>query len=173
LENWDGKYHRIRVTCARKGVKVETKQGYYAYADQAAEGDREKAALETATGSAFDTTEIGVNARLMVYDPATHEADLAIRVDAADVSFAKAGEVSTGRLAVSVAGYLKDGRMEMFPSEEVAPKITAEQRETALREGIRVERRLVLAEDVEKLRVLVYDRESGAVGSLTVPLERK
>ena len=173
LENWDGKYHKIRVTCARKGVKVETKQGYYAYADQAAEGDREKAALETATGSAFDTTEIGVNARLIVYDPANHEADLAIRVDAADVSFAKAGEIATGRLAVSVAGYLKDGRMEMFPSEEVAPRLTAEQRETALREGIRVERRLVLAEDVEKLRVLVYDRESGAVGSLTVPLERR
>jgi VWFA-related protein len=172
-ENWDGKYHKIRVTCARKGVKVETKQGYYAYADQAAEGDREKAALETATGSAFDTTEIGVNARLMMYDPATHEADLAIRVDAADVSLAKAGEVSTGHLAVSVAGYLKDGRMEMFPLEEVAPRLTAEQRETALREGIRVERRLVLAEDVEKLRVLVYDRESGAVGSLTIPLERR
>ena len=114
-----------------------------------------------------------MNARLMVYDPANHEADLAIRVDAADVSFAKAGEVATGRLAVSVAGYLKDGRMEMFPSEEVAPRLTAEQRETALREGIRVERRLVLAEDVEKLRVLVYDRESGAVGSLTVPLERR
>jgi hypothetical protein len=63
--------------------------------------------------------------------------------------------------------------MEMFPSEEVAPRLTAEQRETALREGIRVERRLLLAEDVEKLRVLVYDRESGAVGSLTVPLKRK
>jgi hypothetical protein len=109
----------------------------------------------------------------MVYDPANHEADLAIRVDAADVTLAKAGEVATGRLAVSVAGYLKDGRMEMFPPEELAPRLTAEQRETALREGIRVERRLVLAEDVEKLRVLVYDRESGAMGSLTVPLERR
>jgi hypothetical protein len=173
LGNWDGKYHKIRVTCARKGVKLETKQGYYAYADQAAEGDQEKAALETATTSAFDSTEIGVYARLTEHEPAAHALELAIRVDAGDVSFAKAGEVSTCRLAVSVAGYLKDGRVEMFPVEEVAPKLTAEQREQALREGIAVAQRLVLAEGVEKVRVLVYDRGSGAVGSLTIPLGRK
>jgi hypothetical protein len=99
--------------------------------------------------------------------------ELSIRVDAGDVSLAQAGEWATGRLAVSVVGYMKDGRTELFPAEEVTPKLTAEQREKALREGIRVEERLVLAEGVERLRVLVYDRGSGAVGSLGIPLGRK
>lgn len=173
LGNWDGKYHKIRVTCARKGVKLETKQGYYAFADMAAEGDREKAALEAATASAFNATEIGLYARLTEHEPGTHSVELAIRVDAGDVSLAQAGEWATGRLAVSVVGYMKDGRTELFPAEEVTPKLTAEQREKALREGIRVEERLVLAEGVERLRVLVYDRGSGAVGSLGIPLGRK
>src|ERR1039457_171566 len=173
LGNWDGKYHKIRVSCARKGVKLETKQGYWAFADLAAPGDREKAALETVTASAFDATEIGLYARLTEHVSATRSVELAIRVEAGDISFVQAGEVATGRLAVGVAGYLKDGRRELFPTEEVAPKLTAGQREEALREGITVEKRLALAEGVEKLRVLVYDRGSGAVGSLTIPLARK
>ena len=94
-------------------------------------------------------------------------------MDPGDVGFVQAGDTATGRLAVSVVGYLKDGRMETFPAEEVAPKLTADQREKALREGIAVERRLVLSEGVERLRVLVYDRGSGALGSLAIPLGRK
>jgi VWFA-related protein len=27
----DGKYHKIRVTCSRKGIRIQTKQGYHAY----------------------------------------------------------------------------------------------------------------------------------------------
>jgi hypothetical protein len=27
----DGKYHKIRVTCSRKGIRIQTRQGYYAY----------------------------------------------------------------------------------------------------------------------------------------------
>jgi VWFA-related protein len=173
LGNWDGKYHKIRVSCARKGVKLETKQGYWAFADLAAPGDREKAALETVTASAFDATEIGLYARVTEHVSATRSVELAIRVETGDISFVQAGEVATGRLAVGVAGYLKDGRRELFPTEEVAPKLTAGQREEALREGLTVEKRLALAEGVEKLRVLVYDRGSGAVGSLTIPLARK
>ena len=173
LGNWDGKYRKIRVTCARKGVKLETKQGYYAFANLAAPGDREKAALETATASAFNATEIGLCARLTEHDTKPPTVDLAIRVDAGDVSFVQAGDTATGRLAVSVVGYLKDGRLETFPAEEVAPKLTAGEREKALREGIAVERRLILSEGVERLRVLVYDRGSGALGSLAIPLGRK
>ena len=173
LGNWDGKYHKIRLTCARKGVKLETKQGYYAFANLAAPGDREKAALETATASAFNATEIGLYARLTEHDTKPPTVDLAIRVDPGDVGFVQEGDTATGRLAVSVVGYLKDGRLETFPVEEVAPKLTADQRETALREGIAVERRLVLSEGVERLRVLVYDRGSGALGSLAIPLGRK
>jgi VWFA-related protein len=155
LGNWDGKYHKIRVTCTRKGVKLETKQGYYAFANLAAEGDQEKAAVETAIASGLNATEIGIYAKLSEHDTAPHNVELAIRIDPADVS---------GRLAVSVAGYLKDGRMEIFPVEEVTPKAG---------EAILSERRLTLTDGVEKLRVLVYDRGSGALGSLAIPLRRK
>jgi hypothetical protein len=153
LGNWDGKYHKIRVTSARKGVKLETKQGYYAFANLAAEGDREKTAIETAIASSLNATEIGIYAKLSDHATTPRTVELAIRIDPTDV---------TGRLAVSVAGYIKDGRMEIFPAEEVTPKPG---------EPIRMEKRLSLTDGVEKLRILVYDRGSGALGSLAIPLK--
>ncbi len=155
LGNWDGKYHKIRVTCTRKGVKLETKQGYYAFANLAAEGDQEKTAIETAIASGLNATEIGIYAKLSEHDAAPRNVELAIRIDPADI---------TGRIAVSVAGYLKEGRMEIFPVEELTPKAG---------EAIFTERRLTLTDGVEKLRVLVYDRGSGALGSLAISLRRK
>jgi VWFA-related protein len=172
LGNWDGKYHKIRVTCTRKGVRVETKQGYYAFANLAAEGDQEKTVLDAAIASGFNATGIGVYAR-MTENAATHTVELAIRVDPGDIALAETGGTATGKLAVGVAGYLKDGRMEMFPTEEVPLKLTAPQREQVVREGIAIEKRLVLTQGVERLRVLVYDRGSGAVGSLAIPVARK
>lgn len=155
LGNWDGKYHKIRVACSRKGVKLETKQGYYAFANLAAEGDHEKSAIESAIASGLNATEIGIYARLSERDAEPHTVELAIRIDPADV---------TGRLAVSVAGYLKDGRTEMFPVEEVTPKPG---------EPILTGKRLTLTDGVQTLRVVVYDRGSGALGSLAIPLHRK
>ncbi len=99
--------------------------------------------------------------------------ELAIRVDPGDIALAETSDIAAGKLAVGFAGYLKDGRLEMFPMEEVALKLTAPQREQAMREGIPIEKHLVLTEGVEKLRVLVYDRASGAVGSLAIPVARK
>jgi hypothetical protein len=172
LGKWDGKYHKIRVSCARKGVKLETKQGYYAFADMAADGDREKAAVQDAAASAFDSTEIGVSARVTRRDAASRGVELAIRVEAGDVSQVQADGVATGRLAVSVAGYLKNGRVETFPVSEFAPKLSGAEREAALRDGVRVTQRLTPKEDGEKLRVMVYDRGSGAVGTVTIPAGR-
>ena len=28
--NWDGKYHKLRVTVARKGIRIQSEHGYYA-----------------------------------------------------------------------------------------------------------------------------------------------
>ncbi len=170
---WDGKYHKLRVATPRKGVKLETKQGYYAFADLAAEGDQEKTAVEAAITSAFDATEIGIYAQAAERPQAALSVDLSIRVDAADLHFFDDGPLRSARAAVSVVGYLKDGRTEVFPVDQLLPKLSAEEMDKALREGIHLEKRIVLEEGVQTLRVLVYDRGSGAVGSLTLPVGKK
>src|ERR1019366_5490428 len=85
LDKWDGKYHKIRVACSRKGVRLQTKQGYYAFAAESHEGDQEKAAMEAAISSPFDIPEIGIYVRLAPSGTMPGAMNLAVRIDAADV----------------------------------------------------------------------------------------
>src|ERR1039458_2866506 len=70
----------------------------------------EKAAIETAISSPFDIPEIGLYARVAPGGQTPGAMNLDMRIDAADVLLAREGELFTGQLAVSVAGYLPDGR---------------------------------------------------------------
>jgi len=170
LDKWDGKYHKIRVACSRKGVRLQTKQGYYAFAGEAHEGDQEKAAIQTAISSPFDIPEIGLYARLAPSGKTPRAMNLTIRIDAADILLAREGELFTGQLAVAIAGYLADGRAEVPPPGTFAIRLSPEQREQAMQQALSLVRLVTLPPAIRKIRVIVYDRASGAVGSLTVPV---
>jgi len=170
LDKWDGKYHKIRVACSRKGVRLQTKQGYYAFAGDAHEGDQENAAIGTAISSPFDIPEIGIYARLAPSGTMPGAMNLAVRIDAADVLLEREGDRFTGQLAVGFAGYLADGRVEASPPGTFAPRLSPEQREQAAQQGLSLVGTVTLPASIRKIRVIVYDRASGAVGSLTVPV---
>jgi VWFA-related protein len=168
LDRWDGKYHKIRVACSRKGVRLQTKQGYYAFAGDAHEGDQERAAIETAISSPFDIPEIGLYASLVPSANPPRAMDLKVRIDAADVLLAREGDLFTGQLAVGFAGYLADGRGEASATGTFAPRLSVGQHEQAMQQGLSIVRLVTLPPEIRKIRVMVYDRASGAIGSLTV-----
>jgi VWFA-related protein len=170
LDKWDGKYHKIRVVCARKGVRLQTKQGYYAFEANAHEGDLEKAAFETAISSPFDTPEIGLSARLVPSATMQGAMNLEIRIDAADVRLAREGDIFTGQMAVGLAGYLANGRADAEPPSIFAPRLSLSERERAMKQGLSVVRSVNVPAAIRKIRVMVYDRASGALGSLTLPV---
>lgn len=169
LGGWDGKYHKIRVSCARKGVRLQTKQGYYAFAADAHEGDQEKASIQSAVSSPFDVAEIGLYSGLTPTGKSPGEFRLDVRIDAGDLELARDGDVFTGQLAVGFIAYLAEGGAEASPLRTYAPRVTAEQ----VREGITMMRMATLPENVRKIRVVVLDRTTGAVGSLTVAVPGK
>jgi len=170
LDKWDGKYHKIRIACSRKGVRLQTKQGYYAFAADAHPGDQETAALETMASSPFDIPEIGIYGRLIPTRKTPGEVSLEVRIDAADVQLARQGDVSTGQLAVSVAAYQADGKAELASPGTLSIRLSPEQREQAMKQGFPLVRVVTAPPTVRKLRVMVYDRASGAIGSLTLPV---
>src|SRR5665811_1219159 len=163
LDKWDGKYHKIRVACSRKGVRLQTKQGYYAFAGEAHEGDQEKAAIQTAISSPFDIPEIGLYASLAPTDKTPRAMNLTIRIDAADILLAREGELFTGQLAVAIAGYLADGRAEVPPPGTFAIRLSPEQREQAMQQALSLVRLVTLPPAIRKIRVIVYARASGAI----------
>ena len=57
-KNWDDKYHKLRVTCTRKGVRIQAKTGYYAWRE--GPGAKADEAIESTVPTTFDAAEIGL-----------------------------------------------------------------------------------------------------------------
>jgi VWFA-related protein len=167
--NWDGKFHKLRVTTKRKGVKLQSKSGYYAWAGQAAD---EQDAVGAVVGAPADSAEIGIRvaAARSASDPQL--VHLKARIEAGDVAMLLEGDQYTTALAVTVAAYNDQGQAQAGKPVPLDLKLTAAERDQALKDGITYNRDVRLGAPVRKVRLLVLDSRLGTAGSVTVPVEK-
>jgi len=81
VSNWDGKFHKLRIVCARKGVRIQAKTGYYAW--HGTPGEQSTEAMQAALSTRFDAAEIGLRASLLPQGGGTVK--LVAHIDAQDV----------------------------------------------------------------------------------------
>ena len=62
LQSRDDKFHKLRITCKRKGVRIQAKTSYNAWADPP--GTQTRQAIDAAIWTGFDATEIGLRGNL-------------------------------------------------------------------------------------------------------------
>ena len=83
-ESADGKFHKLRIACTRKGVRIQAKTGYYAW-PQAPDAEALQA-IRAAITQPVDAAEIGLRATL-VQDPGSAATrHLRVRIDANDIA---------------------------------------------------------------------------------------
>jgi VWFA-related protein len=166
--NWDGKFHKLKVTTKRKGVKLQSKTGYYAWAGQPAD---EQDAVGAVVGSPSDSAQIGMNvtATRLAKDPQI--VHLKARIDAGDVALLLEGGQYTGAVGVTVAAYNDQGQAQAAKVAPLDLKFTAAQRDEVLKNGIPYEKDVRLGAPVKKVRLLVLDMRLGTAGSVTMPVE--
>jgi len=166
VEAWDGKFHKLRVTCTRKGVHLQARTGYYAVPGDATD---EQDSLNAALGPAFDASEIGI--RGSKAPKSASSLRFTLHINAADVRIAQQGDRYTGHLGLQVAAYSADGSAERAPVNPMDLNWTADELAKARRDGIEWVQDLNLGDKVQRVRFLVFDRESHAIGTLTVPVK--
>ena len=167
--NWDGKFHKLRITCTRKGVRIQARSGYYAL--QEPSGARAQRAIEAAASTSFDATEIGVRGTVTPADPQnSRQVHMSWRIDGNDVVLAQDGDRYSGQLRLAVIEYQPDGRIASSAVVPIDIHYNAAERDNSYKEGIDFTKDVMLEKDVNKLRFVVFDRGSNAVGSLTVPV---
>ncbi len=158
--NWDGKFHKLRVTSKRKGVRIQAKAGYFAWVDDPGAGSEQ--AIHSVSTTEFDAAEIGLRGSL-------EATKLTARIDARDIALAQEGDHYAGQLRLGIIGYQADGRPQSSKTIPLDLHYSAEERDKALKEGITFSRDLPTA-GLIKIRLIVYDRGSSAIGSLTIPV---
>ena len=170
-QNWDGKFHKVRVACARKGVRVQVKEGYYAWPEQPFSEERQKESLEAALSASLDAGEIGL--RVAASAPEAGGAKLNVWVDPSDVLLAQQAGEYTGELKFMIAELGADGSARGSAVAAMHLRFNQQQRDEILKIGITFEENLKLPQSAQKIRLAILDGTSGAVGSITVPVDGK
>ena len=168
-EKDDGKYHKLRMTCARTGVRLQTRQGYRALAVQPGPAAREQAALQAAAGSRFDNPGIGLRVTLLPTDRPLTTARVRIHVDPADLVLPDRNDPSHGDLAVNVAAYAH-GTVQHATATSFQPGFTPGQSQQAAGPDIEIAGDVAVDGMTQSIRVVVFDRNSNLTGSITIPV---
>jgi hypothetical protein len=165
--NWDDRLHKLRVTSKRKGIRIQAQGGYFAW--KGAAGTRTQSAFTATAGASFDAEEIGLWANVSSDPPDPDRAEVKLRIDARDIALAESGDRYTAHLGVTSVGYMPNGFIATGPVMPLDIDYSAAERDQALRNDIPVVENLDASQGQVRFRVMVFDRGSNAVGSITIP----
>jgi hypothetical protein len=171
-KNWDGKFHKIRVTSERSGVRIQAAQGYNADLPHELPIRDETAAIGWAQSSPFEISDIGLRATAKPVAAGSGSL-LEVRVEASDVVMQQEQDRYRGQLVAVVNRYYKDGRPPEIERMTGTLDLTAKQFEDATAEGLALNPDVPVNDAVERIRIIVLDRATGAVGTLTVSPGRR
>jgi VWFA-related protein len=170
-DEWNGRFREIRIAVKRPGVRLRHRRGYFAQPDEPGDDWYRSGVLGAAMWSPVDATRVGLTVRPF---PAAPDAlDLEIRIDARDVSLQPVGDGWQGRLDVWLV-QLGPGDALLDTVSHVAGlsldrptfEKVRQSGELPLVERLKRDRKAVL------VRVLVRDVGSGALGSVSIPLDQ-
>jgi VWFA-related protein len=167
-ESWNNKWHRVHVTCERKGVKLQVKERYYAVADSRSPVDRMKAVMMEAFQSPTDFAEIGLRTKISALDgkPGVH---LEIRIDPSDLLLREQGGKYLGALYCLISDRSASAPLGEPSVLDLKPELTPDQYKAVMKEG------LPLQQDhpttAPQVRVILLDQNTNQVGSVTFPIK--
>jgi VWFA-related protein len=165
----DGRFHKLKVTCTRPGVRIRTRDGYYAWPEQPLSEEGQAQALEAVASAPVESQEIGL--RVTVTPQMGEAATLTVRVDAADLLLRREGGGYTGELKFVAAALRPDGSAPTSSVTTIHVHLTPAQHDDALKNGITFQQPVTAANWGKNLRLAVMDARSGALGSITIPAE--
>jgi len=170
-ENWDNKFHKIQVTCERKGVRLQVRERYYALPDSRPAADRQKAVLVAAFQSRSDASEIGLRTKIAPAEGDKKGVHLEIRINPSDILLREQGGKFGGAIYFLVSDMGASGPLGEPSVSSFDLDLTSAQHDTVMKDGIPISQDHATGDAVERVRLIVLDQNTNAVGSLTFPVK--
>ena len=164
-KNWNGKFHKVKVTSSRKGVDIQAEDGYIADPPADATGSLVQAAAKFGN----DMPDIALTATATP-GPSPNTLRLKVRIGPAGLLFVpKDGHFMTD-LGYVVVGLTAQGPKQLLKPSEMNLNLAQAEYDTAMHAGLGADDDAPTPPEVKQVRIIVVDRWTNRVGSLTVPL---
>ncbi len=161
-----GEFHKLRITCKRKGVRIQARTGYYPGMDSTQADSRQ--AIDSAISMPFDAAEIGLRATVSPDPEDPQREHFSLHIDANDLALPRQGSEYTAQLQIATIWYSANGEHES-KIRRVNPHYTTAERDQTLKDGIEFNQDMKVETELREIRFIVLDRGSKALGSITVP----
>jgi len=170
---WDGKFHTIKVEVKRPGVDVRFRQGYFAIPDASADPLRTEQMMQDAMSSPFQDTDLGLKVEAHPGTVSgTRQISVRIGVDAKRLQFKQAGEGWSDDIQVIWLQFGADGKPVSARSQSLTASLSAEEYSQSQRGDVTLTRDVPMKREAVKLRIVVRDIATGAIGSVDIPLAK-
>jgi VWFA-related protein len=167
---WDGRFREINVRVKRPGLQVRHRRGYFALPEEPTEEPYRRNILDAAMWSPLNATRLGLTVRVV---PVGNALELELRLEPQDITLQQQGGKWVGALDKMI--------VQLAPSKgnlKGVSHVVNLQMDEATYEQVKQRGVLVLTDRLEVvpgaslLRILVRDVPSGALGSVSIPLDR-
>ncbi|HUA58374.1 MAG TPA: VWA domain-containing protein [Verrucomicrobiae bacterium] len=166
----DSKFHDLKVQVKRKDVEVRYRKGYLAMPESAAAKNRVDT-VRAALDSPLPATGITLTAGAEKGDkPAAMR--LMVAIEPREITLEQKDGKWTGALDLVFAQRSADGTHLNVSTTPLGLSLDASQHDKIFQYGFSFTKNIDLAAGAVEVRVLVADRASGRMGTLTVPVPR-
>jgi VWFA-related protein len=171
-KEWKGKFRKIEVRVKRPEIELHYRRGYFAQPNEPVDAGYRERVLEAALWNPIDAT--GLRMTVQVTPKSAGRLDLALQIVARDIAFRRNGEHWECGLDVWLVQL--DGSEKQVKTDARVNNLRLDQAtfgRTKEAGGLVLMEHLDPLPEALLLRVLVRDVASGALGTLTVPLQRR
>jgi VWFA-related protein len=164
----DSKFHETTITVAQHGLTVQARKGYYAYGRLVQSPSVRTQIIEESVKASIDSTALPLTMRI---DPVagSNSVHILCSIQPTDLSFVQ----QQGKMSASVDLVLvqraSDGSRLNVITQAFALNYTPERYQEVLTNSITWEKTIDLAPQANTIRVVVFDRNSSGVGSVSGP----
>ena len=162
----DSRFHALRVEVKRKGLDVRFRRGYLADPIAVPEAQR-TAAIQSAAWSPLDAAAVGLSVRLSTVKAGLVRVE--VTVDPGDLTLEEKNGHWSGAIDFVISPRGADGGDLGTVSEVMRLNLSAATMERLRRDGMTFSKLMEPSAETAKIRVVVADRASGRIGSVTLP----
>ena len=169
---WDGSYHKLEVKVKGDGLVARCRKGYFA-SDSPLDRDSDQI-LRKAASSWLEASAIGVTLNVESNPLDWYTQDVVVKVDTQDLRFEERGGRWRANLELAFVQLAKNGRILGGGIKgDVLFALYPETLDTTMAQGWFHQQTVDVSPEAAKLRVVVRDVASGAIGSVSVPIRRR